>query len=324
MSFLSYLTRRTLLAIVAIYLVVSVTFGFVALTANPEVARVAYVAGMQANQQDANASERREMVQSAIEEYREEHNLDEPILERYLSYLVRVTTLDWGTSQTLEKPVTSVLGGAIPTTLAYVVPAMLFALVGGVLVGVFGALEPGGVLGRLVTGTSYVGFAVPNYWIATVVLLLGVLPLGSATDGSGLATRVVLPAAILGVSLLAGQIRYARAEAREYVNMEFVKLLRAKGASTGRIARHVLKNAAIPLISLFFADLLGVMVVNVFVLEKVIGIHGIGQVGLMAIQQRDLPLVIGIAMAIAIAGVLGNLIQDVSYRFVDPRVGADD
>ncbi|MFB6081265.1 MAG: ABC transporter permease [Halanaeroarchaeum sp.] len=324
MSFATYLTRRTVLAVVAIYLVVSVTFGFVALTANPQVAQVAYQAGLQANAENADAAERERMVQQAIQEYREEHNLDEPITQRYVDYLVRVTTGDWGTSQRLEKPVTAVLARAIPATLAYVVPAMLFALLGGVLVGVFGALEPGGRLGQLVTGTAYVGFAIPNYWIATVVLLLGLLPTAGALGGSGLWSTVVLPAAILGVSLLAGQIRYARAEAREYVNMEFVKLLRAKGASKYRIARHVLRNAAIPLVSLFFADLLSVMVVNVFVLEEVIGIRGIGSVGLMAIEQRDLPLVIGIAMAIAIAGILGNLLQDVSYRFIDPRVGSAD
>ncbi|WP_435159484.1 ABC transporter permease subunit [Haladaptatus sp. DFWS20] len=134
---------------------------------------------------------------------------------------------------------------------------------------------------------------------------------------------IVLPAGILGVSLLAGQLRHARAESREYVYRDFVKLLRAKGASTRLVARHILRNAAIPLISLFFVDFIGVLIVNVFVLEQVLNIPGIGFAGLIALEQRDLPLIIGIAMTIAVAGIASNLIQDIAYISLDPRVESE-
>jgi len=322
MSFATFLARRTLLAVVAIYLVVSVSFGFVALTTDPNLAQVAYGAGHSAKASRSGEASRTALVEQAVQAYRAAHDLDRPVWQRYLDYLVRTTTLRWGDSQTLHEPVTAVLGRAIPVTLAYVIPALLFALVGGVVVGVLGALEPGGLVTRFVTGTAYVGFAVPNYWLASVVLLFGVA--AAPTPNSTLLVRVVLPAAVLGLSLLAGQLRYARAEGREYVAEDFVTLLRAKGASRRRIARHVLRNAAIPLVSLFFADLLGVLVVNVFVLEQVLHIPGLGQVGLQAFQARDLPLVVGLALVIAVAGVLGTLVQDVAYRFIDPRVAVHD
>ena len=129
---------------------------------------------------------------------------------------------------------------------------------------------------------------------------------------------------MLGTSLLAGQARYARAESSEYVNAEFVKLLRAKGASGWAVARHLLRNAAVPLLSLFFADLLVIVALNIFVLEVVFGIPGLGQLSYEAIQNRDLPLILGTVMVLVFAGIFGNLFQDITYRTLDPRIGAAD
>ncbi|ODR81759.1 hypothetical protein BG842_24390 [Haladaptatus sp. W1] len=323
MSRRSYVVKRVALSVFALYLVLSVTFGFIALTADPGVAFVAHGASRQAASERANMSEREQMVQQAIAEYKAEHNLNKPIWRSYVDWLVDITTLDWGRSYSLNgTPVLTVLGQAIPATLTYVVPAMLFALVGGIGFGVYAALNPGTALERVVTGGSYLGFGIPNYWLAVVAGLVGVTAFATRFAPPDI-VRSALPAVILGTSLLAGQLRYARAESREYVFREFVKLLRAKGATNWRVARHILRNAAIPLLSLFFADLIGTLVVNVFVLESVLGIRGIGYFGLRAIQQRDLPLILGVAMVIAIAGIVGNLIQDLAYFGLDPRVDSE-
>ena len=172
------------------------------------------------------------------------------------------------------------------------------------------------------TGGSYLGLGVPSYWIV-VVAGPGILGLTETLHQFTPHVQTVLLSSVLGISLLAGQLRYARAESREYVYREFVKLLRAKGASNRRVARHILRNAAIPLLSLFFADLIGTLVVNVFVLESVTGVGGIGSLGLGAIQQRDLPLILGVAMVIAFVGILGNLFQDIAYVGLDPRVESE-
>ena len=316
------ITRRVAFAVFAIYLVMSITFGFVTLTADPQIGLVAYGAGHSVEAQKANESEREKMVQEAIAEYKEEHNLDDPVHERYLRWVVDITTLDWGRSETQHAPVTTVLGEAIPNTLAYLVPAMILALVGGLGLGVYAALNPGTILERLSSGGLYLTYGIPNYWLAFVFLMLG-LDRKIDVVGQWQMITVVLPAAILGLSLLAGQLRYARAESQEYVNTEFLKLVRAKGASNWRVARHVLRNAALPLVSLFFADLLGVLVVNVFVLEQVLNIRGIGWVGFVAIQQRDLPLILGVGMVLAFAGIVGNLIQDIAHVALDPRVDSE-
>lgn len=315
--------RRVLFAAFAIYLVMTVTFGFVALTKNPKVAVVAHGAANSQEAQGATESEKAAIVNEAVEEYKEEHGLAAPVHERYVRWLIDVATLDWGQSYTQNAQVTTVLERTIPTTLAYVLPAMAFALVGGVGLGVYSALNPGTRVERLLSGGFYLGYGIPNYWLAIVVLLLGGAGVAEAFVSPSVFRDVVLPAGVLGTSLLAGQLRYARAESSEYVNTEFVKLVRAKGASTRRVGWHVLRNAALPLVSLFFADLLGVLVVNVFVLETVLDIGGIGGVGLIAVQQRDMPLILGVAMVIAFAGIVGNLLQDLAYVGLDPRVDGD-
>lgn len=323
MTLWKQVSRRVLFAVFAIYLVMSITFGFVALTADPNVALVAHGASMQAASENANESEAAEMVREAIAGYKESRNLDEPITKRYVRWMVGITTLDWGRSYTQHAPVTTVLGSAIPRTAAYLVPAMLFALVGGLGLGVYSALNPGSLVERLSTGGFYLAYGIPNYWLALFAGVMGAEGYGNSFYDTDLFLQIILPAAILGVTLLASQLRYARAESREYVNTEFLKLIRAKGGSNWLVARHVLRNAALPLFSLFFADLLGVLVVEVFVLESIFSIEGIGRVGLTAIRDRDLPLILGVAMVFAFAGIVGNLIQDLAYLALDPRVDSE-
>lgn len=323
MSRRSYVIRRIAFSVFALYLVLSITFGFIVLTADPGVALVAHGASRQAASERANMSERQEMVQKAIAEYKAEHNLNKPIWQSYVDWMVDITTLDWGRSYSLRgTPVLTVLGEAIPATLKYVIPAMLFALVGGIGLGVYSALNPGTTVERIVTSGSYIGFGIPNYWLAVAAGLFGVTTFATQFAPANI-VRYALPTVILGTSLLAGQLRYARAESREHIYREFVKLLRAKGATNWLVAQHILRNAAIPLLSLFFADLIGTLVVNVFVLESVLDIPGIGSLGLRAIQARDLPLILGIAMVIGFAGIVGNLLQDLAYLVLDPRVDSE-
>jgi len=311
-----HVTKRVLFAVFALYLVVSVTFAFVALTDDPNEGLIAWGAAVGADSADEASAEANE----AIREYRESRNLDDPIHERYLRWVVGIATLDWGQSYSQNAPVTDVLSRTLPATLAYVVPAMAFAVVGGVGLGVFSAMNDGAAVERLSTAVFSVSYGVPNFWWVIVIPIVGAEHVPDLIAAIPEFQTVVLPAAVLGTSLIAGQLRYARAESSEYVNTDFVKLVRAKGASNRRVARHVLKNAALPLFSLFFVELLGVLVVNVFVLEQILPIEGIGRVGIQAIHDRDIPLVIGIAIVTATAGVVGSLIQDLAQLSLDPRV----
>lgn len=326
-----FLARRVLFALFSAYLVVSITFGFVALTADPQLGVVVF--GAATADPTMTEAERAERVNEAVSAYKEAHNLDEPVEQRYVRWLVNIATFDWGESLKRDEAVLDLVTDAVPKTAAYVVPGVLFASVGGVLAGLYAAMRRNSPTDYLVTSVGYVGFSLPNFFVAEFVLLVGFLLF--APDGtqsyvwlrdhpSPVARTVVLPGAVLGVSLLANYLRYARAETLENLGETFVDVLRAKGASDWRVSRHIMRKATVPLVSLFVAELMTVLVVNVYVLEAVFGIDGLGTLSLTAIQDRDLPVVLGTTMVLVFVGIAGNLFQDVAAVFLDPRVAGEE
>lgn len=243
-------------------------------------------------------------------------------LDALVGWLVDVTTLNWGTSQ--GTPVTSLVATALPKTLAYVVPGMAVAGAVSVAAGLYVAFNPRGVVDRVVSGSAYAAYGIPTFFVGAIVVLAF-----TATDSfgqeysDGVIEQVVWPAGILAASLVAGQLRHVRAQSREYLDTERVKLVRAKGAGPRALARHVLRNAALPLVSLFFVDLLALVVLEVYILESVFGIEGLGYLSFSAARNQDVPLVLGTTMVFVFAGVVGSLCQDLAYEALDPRVGDD-
>jgi peptide/nickel transport system permease protein len=324
-----FLVRRAAFAVLAVYLVVSTAFAFVALTPDPNISEIEYAVASTTRLAE-NVDEN---VEAAVSAYEEARNLDDPVHERYLRWLLDVTLLDWGQSYASGAPVTSLLGAHLPFTLAYVLPAMLVSTLGGVALGVYSAVREPRLLDRLGTGSSYLALGIPNFWLAGVAvavaeyghgwILTDIQPELGVLHPANL-VRLAVPAAILATSLLAGQLRYVRSETREHAAAEFARLLEAKGAGPRTIARHALKNAAPPLVSLFFVDLLAVLVLNVYVLEYVFEIPGFGILSYNAIINRDVPVILGTTMVVAFVGIGGNLLQDLAYAVFDPRVGDEE
>ena len=322
MSLLKHLTQRAVIAVVAVYLVVSVAFVFVAVTPDPNQALVAY--------STSTSGGDGEDVKQAIEAYRSARNLDDPIHQRYARWLVDVTTFDWGVSYSYEIPVTTLIWDRLPYTALYVVPALVLSLFSGVAIGLYSAFNRHGVVDRVGSALAYGGFGVPNFWLGEMAILLVVTQLGWMTHPRLASTgsfwsashlkQFVLPTLVLSSGLFAGQLRYARAESLEYVNAEFVAALRAKGVGRLGVARHVLRNAAVPILSVFFADMVAVLVVSIYVVETVFGIRGISWLSLYAIENRDMPLILGTTMVIAFVGIAANLFQDLAYAALDPRI----
>lgn len=326
MGLLWHLSRRALVAVVAVYLVMSLAFLFVALTPDPNEGAIAYeVVRTGGDQEDARR---------AINAYRGARNLDDPVHERYARWLIDISTLDWGMSFSHGRTVTSLVADRIPYTALYVVPALVVSLLGGVSVGLYTAFNRRGLVDRAASVLTYSGFGVPNFWLAEIALLLVVGELGMLSRVSqpppaefwSLAhlEQYVLPSLVLASGLFAGQLRYARAETLEYVNDEFVAALRAKGVGRLAVARHVLRNAAVPILSVFFTDMVAVLVVNIYVIEEVFGIEGLSALSLAAVHQRDMPLVLGTTMVIAFVGIAANFLQDVTYAVLDPRIEAGE
>jgi peptide/nickel transport system permease protein len=325
-----YVLRRAAFAVVSFYTVLSLAFFVIALAPDPNQAVAAWQGASQEEIQNLLAAKGR----------------NQPILQRYVGYLWDVTTLDWGrTTGRFGRggpKVFDVLAKHLPYTLVYAVPAVVVGFAGGIGLGVYAALNSGGRLDRVVQSVGYFGFGIPNFFFAELALFAleeqyGILDFTIGRQNA----RFYVPgelfdiwtvdnllqfgviAAILSVALVAGQLRYARSECLEYVNSDFVKLARAKGASEGRVMAHVARNAALPLMAMFLADLVTVLVVHVFVLEFVFNVPGIGQMGIVAVKQRDLPFVMGITIVVAGFGVVANFLQDVGLGAVDPRTDAN-
>lgn len=315
---------RVVFAVVALYLVVTVTFGFVALTADPNVNVIRQQAAIE-NRYDP-PGERAEVIEAEVEAYREARNLDDPVAERYVRWLGAVATFDWGRSHSYGAPVAAVVARHLPYTLAYVVPSLLLATLVGVGGGLYAALR-GGAPDRVVTAVAYLRQGVPDFWLASLLLVLAAGPGFDAGIDPGAgplapANRAgfLLPTAVLGTGLIAGLLRYARAESLEHAGRAFVDAVRSRGVGEWGVGRHVARNVVAPLLSLFVFELLSVLVVSVYVIEFVFELPGFGLMSLRAIRSRDLPLVLGAAMVVAIVGVVATALQDLVSAALDPRV----
>ncbi|MFC7078827.1 ABC transporter permease [Halorussus caseinilyticus] len=320
-----FLLKRVAWTAFAAYLILSGAFFVFAYTPDPNEALVSFAAADPSD--PANMSEDSKQAVAAYEQAR---NYDEPVFQRYADWMVGYATLDWGRSVTTGGPVTDALADRIPVTLAYLVPAVVVSTLLGVGVGLVSAMRPNGVVDRVSAALSYVGLGVPGFVLGELLLVASILHFSwyrayyDPRYGLWTAENLVslaLPAFVVALNLLAAQARYARAESREYLLAEFVKTLRASGADARTIGRHVLRNAALPLLTVFFAELLTVLFLTVYVVEVVFRVPGVGQLAYQAIEQRDIGLILATTLLPAFVALLGNLFQDFAYTLLDPRVG---
>jgi peptide/nickel transport system permease protein len=308
-SYLRYVVRRAAFAVFTVYAVVTAMFFLVNMTVwlrlENRVARAEY----------GGASP--EEIERLREGFIAERGLDVPIYDRYVGWLLDVPKFDWGYSFAYREPVIEVLDGRVPKTLEYVIPGVLLAVVLGVLIGLFAALSKDGVFDWSTRLGSYVLLGIPAFMVVIYYTHFLGPGRGAAID------RKLVASMTVAVGLLAGQIRFSRASALEQTGQAFVKMLRAKGANRLRMARHVLRNAAIPIVSLSLTELLAVLMLNIYVVEEVLNIRGLAQANLLAVRESDISLVIWSAMVFVVIGVVGNFLQDLLYGWLDPRIRAE-
>lgn len=251
------------------------------------------------------------------------------IEEPYLAWLTDVATLDLGRTRDGE-PVVGLLAGAAPVTAAYLLPSLVLAPVLGLLAGLYRSVSDG-------PGARLVGATV-HLWVAIPTFLGGVLALRWLQTQAGMALRydpsaapfagpnlpvVALAAAFTTLGLAAVQARYVHAETAEYVAMEFMKTLRASGAPRPAVARHLLRNAVVPLLSLVVTRTLTTLLLTVFVVEFVFGLPGLGELTLTSIRAREDRVVVGMIVLTVAAAAAGDLFQDLAGALLDPRVAEE-
>lgn len=321
MSLARTILRRVLLGAVAIWTVL--TFVFVLFTATRD-----WVLGSRiASAARARATE--EQIDELRNEYLTERGMDRPLWELYVDWMGNMFTLQWGESFETGQAVLPTVMEAAVRTAAYVVPAIVLAAGLGLLVGLYAALYDRSNRGRAARTLSYLLFGLPNFWLGTVVLAAAGLGIGFGWEmdvnrirplALPVVYEYVLPPLLVATTLLAAVVSYARAYALRYSGTDFMKLVRAKGGGRRTVAGHLLRNAAIPLVSLVFTETLALVAISVLVIEAVFGIPGLGYLLYNAVWASDLPVVMGTTAVIIAVGVVGNILQDLTYSVVDPRV----
>lgn len=267
------------------------------------------------------AGREEDVIDAVRDEYLASRGLDRPLTVQYVDWMGDMVTLDWGTSFVSGEPVFSTVLAAAGRTAMYVLPALVLAVVVGVGFGLYVALNPESRLGTLGLGTAYCCFALPNFWVGGLLMSFAA---GGVISRPPLVFDHLLPILLTATAMLGGVVSYARAHAAEYASADFVRLVEATGGSRLRVAVHVLRNAAVPIFSLVFTEALALLVLAVFVVEAVFGIDGFGSLLLQSVDQRDLPVLLGGTLVIIAVGVLGNVVQDLSYGVLDPRIDTSE
>jgi len=266
---------------------------------------------------------------------RAEYGLDQPLPVQLWRYVRAVAQGDLGTSYVRRQPVATVILERLPNTLLLDAFALLVAAGGGIWLGSAAARRPGSAGDSAVTVLSMLFYAVPQFWLGMMMVLVFAVwlawlpPFGIETMGadytglarlSDVAQHMILPGVTLALYFLASYARLTRAAMVEVADQDFVKTARAKGLSERQVARrHILRNALMPLIT--YAGLQASILVGGSVLvENVFSWPGIGTLAFEAVQGRDNPLLLGIFIVTAILVCLFNLVTDIAYSLADPRV----
>lgn len=260
--------------------------------------------------------------QQEVEALRHELGLDKPFIFQYLDWLGRAVQGNFGFSYMVKKPVIEELIHSLPATVILAVASTVFMLIVSIPAGIYSAVKHNSWFDYMVRGLTFVGVSVPNFWMGLMLLWIFGLKLGLLPIVGGRVSpeTLVLPALTLGIVMAAKYTRQVRATVLEELNQDYVVGARARGMSESHILwKEVLPNAMLPLITLLglsFGNLLG----GAAVVEIVFSWPGLGYLAVQSIIYRDFHLLQGIVLWIALMYMVINLIVDISYNHLDPRL----
>ena len=299
-----YIVQRLLQSVILLVAVTTIIFFIGRLTGNPVDMMLP---------DDATRADRERMIETL--------GLDGPLHMQFFIFAKDAVRGDLGNSIRFQEPAVTVFFSRLPNTLMLIAPAMVLALVLAIPLGILSAVRRGSMLDRASGTIAVLGIATPNFWLGILLIyvfamLLGWLP--SARMGG--VAHYVLPTITLGTFLVAGFMRLIRSSMLEILDSEFVKLARIKGLSESTIIwKHCLRNALIPVLSLW-GVFMGGLVTGAIVTETVFAWPGIGRLTYEAVLFRDFPLLQAVIIMDAVMILLINLVIDILYAYVDPRI----
>ena len=256
-----------------------------------------------------------------IAQMRAQLHLDEPVLKQYGRFVANAVRGDLGTSIRSRRPVTTEIGENVASTAQLAAAAMLVAVAVGVPLGLLAALSRNSWLDVASMGTALLGVSMPSFWLGLLLIFVFSLHLAwfPATGGGDLA-HLVLPAITLGTIAAAIIARLTRSSMLEVLGQDYVRTARAKGlGGFSVVVRHALKNALIPIITIFGLQF-GNLLAGAVIVETVFSRPGLGRLIVGGILNKDFPLVQGTVLFVATVYVLINLLVDVAYAYADPRI----
>ena len=301
---LLYILKRLALAILTVWIVITITF-FVsrAVPGGPFLGEKAITPAAQA----------------ALEA---KYGLDKPLMEQYLTYLKDIITkFDFGPSlKQRGRDVIDVIGDGLKTSAKLGLSAAVIALVVGVVLGSVAALRRNKLIDRIVMVFTTACISMPSFIMGSLLLILfaitlRILPANGASQGG-----LILPIITLSLSPMANITRLTRSSMLDVLGQDYIRTAKAKGVSGGKIIfGHALKNALIPVIT-YFGPMLAYIVTGSLVVEKIFAVPGIGRTFVSSITDRDYPMIMGTTIVLASLIVIMNMVSDILYKVVDPRI----
>lgn len=300
-----YLFRRLLLTIPVLFGVATLVFSLIHLVPGDPVQAML---GESASPQD-------------IAELRGRLGLDRPLLVQYGAFLKGVTRGDLGASLRTNQTVTGAIAERLPATLELAFAAMGVAILISIPLGILAAVRAGTHVDHAATTLALLGISMPNFWLGPLLAILFSVTLGwLPVSGRGTAAHLVLPAVTLGAPLAAVLARMTRASVIEELRELYVLAARARGVSRTRaVLRHAFRNSLIPIVTVLGLQF-GAVLTGAVITETIFAWPGVGRLLIQSISFRDYPLVQGCILLIAITYVAMNLITDLAYGFLDPRI----
>lgn len=259
----------------------------------------------------------------ALIAFREAWALDDPLIVQYLGYLGQLLSGEFGYSMRDKMPALDAVLARIPATLQLTLPALILKLGIGIPAGIFAALNRGTIIDRLVITSAVVGFTLPSFVLGLVLVLIFSVHLGwlpSAGDASW--RHAILPIATMSIGGIGILARFSRSAMSEVLNQPYVRTAVAKGLPWREVVwRHALPNAAVPIITII-GYMVGALIAGAVVVEAIFAWPGIGRLLVTAVSTRDLGVVQVMLLLIGASMVFANLLVEMSYGLIDPRLRA--
>ncbi len=317
-----YIIKRLFYAVFIALGILTVTFILVRI--GPTSPADKYLANIAARGQDVS------QVVAAIEA---RYGLDKPIYEQYINYVGNLVRGDWGWSFSTSMPVTELIKTHWIYSFQLIFLSSIFAAFLGILIGILSAVRQYSKTDYIATFFSFIGISIPNFWLGVMLILLFAVQLGvfkTYYDTSiplfSLANlkQLILPVITLGTAMTAGYTRYTRSAMLDNLRKEFVRTARAKGLPERTvIGKHVFRNAILPLITIIMFDLGGIVFGGAYLTEIIFGIPGLGQISFKAIFADDYAVVVTVVLISAFLILMINLVTDITYTYLDPRIRYD-